>query len=99
MLTGDLFEIHYANGKIELASSLEDAARKVAHEASDERMHGLLPAIIFTHPSDVIGTGKPVKTITAEDVTALVSPATDLHRKAANYKRRQLSHRESFPDG
>jgi hypothetical protein len=61
MTTRDRFEIHYANGKIELATSLEDARQKVAHEASAPRMHGLLPATILTRPSHVIGIGEPVR--------------------------------------
>ena len=32
----DRFEIRYANGKIDLATSLEDAERKVIYEASDK---------------------------------------------------------------
>jgi hypothetical protein len=78
--SADRFEIHYANGKIDLATSLEDAERKVVHEASDERIRGLLPAtILMRHPSGVIGRGETVRAVTAEDIEEAISPATVMH--------------------
>ena len=60
----DLWEVHYANGQVDFASSHEEAQTLVMQKTGhDQAPSGLLPAQIWKTNRPNIGVGELVETI------------------------------------